>query len=269
MTKLMKKADKKKSFHIYRRVLGKCLEKGVIKFKLVKLNEPVKISGPVIYAANHSSMYDVPVAINYIKKPFTLLAGKENLDIQAKLLFGLNSVRYVQRNSKDSRNDALEYSFKKLENGKSILIFPEATWNLSVNQVMLPLYWGIIKMAQKTGSPIIPMIFEYYDDICYIKSGNPIYISQVCDQKKAIEDLTGVLGGLRWDIWDIIGPQKREDVLKEQFDNYVNERLNEYACFNKEFEDSVILKKYEEVERPEEIINCLKITKNNAYLLKK
>lgn len=258
-----------KNLNLYRKTLGKFLEKAIIKVKLETLNEPMKIDGPVIYVANHSSMYDVPIAIRYIKEKFILLAGKENLNFQAKLLFGLNGVKYIERHDRDSRKNSLEFCINKLNKGKKILVFPEATWNLEANQVILPLRWGIVEMAQKTGAPIIPMIFEYDLDECKIKSGEPIFISKDATKEEAIEDVRGVLGKLRWDIWEENGINKRENVNATDFDNYVQKRLDEFPCFNPDFEKTVIFKKYPEVESVEDTIKRLEITKKNAFLLRK
>lgn len=40
-------------------------------------------------------------------------------------------------------------------------MFPEGTWNLTENLLMLPMKWGIIDIAKETGAQIIPTALEY------------------------------------------------------------------------------------------------------------
>lgn len=54
--------------------------------------------------------------------------------------------------------------------GGDLLIYPEGAWNITENQVVMPLYTGTAEMAIRTGAEIIPIAIEqggkrYYANI--------------------------------------------------------------------------------------------------------
>lgn len=69
-------------------------------------------------------------------------------------------------------------------------MFPEETWNLTVSKPMIPLYWGIIDIAQETNVPIIPLVMEFRKNDCYVQFGLPIYVRENDDKKNKINELT-------------------------------------------------------------------------------
>lgn len=259
----------KMKMNLYRKTLAKTM-KSIRKFDLVQLNEPVIFEEPVIFVLNHSSMHDVPVAIEYLKRQFTLLAGKENLDLLAKILFRLNGVEFVDRKDKKSKHSAKERLIRHSFRGHNVLMFIEGTWNLTATKVMLPPHWGVVDIAKTTKKPVVPIVLEYTMDTCYVKMGKPIYISDMVSKEDGIFEIASALGNLRWDVWEHIGIQKREDVTEEDFQAYVDMRLKEYPKFNRKFEKSIIRNNGEElVETPKEINERIHIDSNNAFLLRK
>lgn len=255
--------------NIYRKTLAK-LMKSIRKFDLVQLNEPVIFDEPVIFVLNHSSMHDVPVAIEYLKRQFTLLAGKENLDLLAKILFRSNGVEFFDRKDKKSKHSVKERLIRHSFRGHNVLMFIEGTWNLTATKVMLPPHWGVVDIAKTTKRQVVPIVLEYTMDTCYVKMGKPIYISDMTSKEDGIFEIASALGNLRWDVWEHIGIQKREDVTEEDFQAYVDMRLKEYPKFNRKFEQSIIRNNGEElVETPKEINERIHINSNNAFLLRK
>ena len=59
------------------------------------------------------------------------------------------------------RSDAKAKILFYLRHGQSILWFPEGTWNLTDNLLMLPMRWGIIETADKAQAQIVPMAIQY------------------------------------------------------------------------------------------------------------
>lgn len=148
--------------------------KGRIYFPIEILNSMPKIEGNKLIAINHSCVLDAPVSSLVIKDHFYFLVGKQSLEPIDRIFFRLNGVVYVDRKSKKNKKKSLQKMLKILRGGKSLLMCPEGTWNLTPSKPMLPLNWGIIDLAKQTGVPIIPLILEYHPDCCYAKYGAPI-----------------------------------------------------------------------------------------------
>ena len=158
-------------------------------FQIEMLNFMPKIEGNKLIAINHSCVCDGPVSSEIIKEHFYFLVGKQSLDLIDRIFFRLNGVVYVDRKSKKNKKKSLNKMLKLLRGGKSLLICPEGTWNLTPSKPMLPLNWGIIELAKQTGVPIIPLVLEYHTDCCYAKFGKPIYIEKDMEKKEGIEKL--------------------------------------------------------------------------------
>lgn len=65
---------------------------------------------------------------------------------------GTNGIIYVERNSDLSRFESKIKLMHLLAHGKSVVVFPEGTYNCSPNKLHLPLHSGVIDMALKMGS---------------------------------------------------------------------------------------------------------------------
>lgn len=209
-------------------------------FPIKILNDMPKVHGNKIFAINHSCVYDGPVSSEVIKDHFYFLVGKQSLELIDRIFFFLNGVVYVDRKSKKNKKKSSKRMLKILRQGKSLLICPEGTWNLTPSKPMLPLNWGIIDLAKQTGVPIITLILEYYQDCCYAKYGEAIYINEDTSKQKGIEELEEAMATLKWDIWEMFPVQKRTDEMKAEFDEMVRKRVAAYPKFNYEYEMSVI-----------------------------
>lgn len=209
-------------------------------FPIKKLNAMPKVQGNKLFAINHSCVCDGPVSCEIIEEHFYFLVGKQSLEIIDRIFFFLNGVVYVDRKSKKNKKKGLKKMLKILKNGKSLLMCPEGTWNLTPSKPMLPLNWGIIDLAKQSGVPIIPLILEYFPDCCYAKYGEPIYITKETEKQVGIELLEEEMATLKWDIWELFPVQKRIDDMKKEFEEMVQKRVAAYPKFNYEYEMSVI-----------------------------
>lgn len=226
-----------------RRLLHPTLLKGVrgrINFPIQILNSMPQVQGNKLFAINHSCVLDAPVSSDVIKDHFYFLVGKQSLELIDRIFFFLNGVVYVDRKSKKNKKKSLQKMLKILRGGKSLLMCPEGTWNLTPSKPMLPLNWGIIDLAKQTGVPIIPLILEYHPDCCYAKYGEAIYINMDMSKQEGIELLEEAMATLKWDIWQMFPVQKRTDEMKAEFEEMVQKRVAEYPKFNFEYEMSVV-----------------------------
>lgn len=211
-------------------------------FALEILNDMPKVEGNKIFAINHSCVCDGPVSSEVIKEHFYLLVGKQRLELLDKIFFFLNGVVYVDRKNKKNKKKSLQKMLKILRSGKSLLMCPEGTWNLTPSKPILPLNWGIIELSKQTGVPIVPLILEYHSDCCYAKYGEAIYINEDMSKQEGIEILEESMATLKWDLWECFPIQRRADDMKTEFDEMVQKRLLAYPKFDYEYEMSVIRK---------------------------
>lgn len=106
------------------------------------LTERTELPGGKIYMLNHSCRWDSPISACVIEKHVFWLVGKQSLEFVDRFGCWMNGAILVDRKSKKDRKKSYKKMKRLLKNDKSILIFPEATWNLSDSVPMLPIYWG-------------------------------------------------------------------------------------------------------------------------------
>lgn len=151
--------------------------------------------GPVLFVSNHRSYFDIllgytttPYLTGYVAKiefariPF-LKQWMDNL----KCLF-------LDRDNAREGLKTILTGIEQIKEGMSIFIAPEGTRNHE--KELLPFKPGSLKMAEKTGCPIVPVAVTNTDEIFelhmpWIKSarvsieyGKPIYISELDAAKK-------------------------------------------------------------------------------------
>lgn len=109
---------------------------------------------PVIYAASHIGLYDVEAVLPAIRKHAYILSGDEEQMCRTLdgLLFDMNGVIYVDPEDSADKHVALQTAIRYLQSGRSLLWYPEGTWNLSPNVIIQPLYYGIIEAAYQAGA---------------------------------------------------------------------------------------------------------------------
>lgn len=177
------------------------LSKTNIKYKIVKDNIcHTDKDIPAIYVANHYSAQDTPIICNAIDRRAYILAGEQNLRRIDELFFKLNGVIFVDRKNKEDMQLAKKAMEAYIMKKQNLIVFPEATWNLSPESLMLWMKWGIIEVAQNTGAQIVPINFEY-DKIskeCHVYYENPIYINKGDSKADCITRLRDLMATARW-----------------------------------------------------------------------
>jgi 1-acyl-sn-glycerol-3-phosphate acyltransferase len=115
--------------------------------------EHIPAEGPVIIAANHRSMWDVPIHGVASPRPVTFMAKKELFKNRFmawswRVLGGFP----VRRDISDFR--AIDTALAVLERGEVLCLYPEGT--RSLRGEMLPFLKGAAWIALRTGAPIVP-----------------------------------------------------------------------------------------------------------------
>lgn len=194
-----------------------------------------------------------------------ILLGKQRLGFSDWLYFVLNGVIFVDRKDKEDMAAFKQAMTAYLNKGRSIVMFPEGTWNLTENQLMLPVKWGIIDIAKETGAQIIPTVLEYDREKkkCFVRFGAPMVFSPEDNKADAISALRDTLAAMRWDFWERNGTFSRKKMDMDAERKKLFYSVEEYPHIDWEYESSCI---YQPHTAPK---YHLKPCKENAFLFRK
>ena len=150
---------------------------------------------PVLYVGNHRSYFDI--VMTYVRVPRTTgyISKVEFLKIPllSNWMKNLHCL-FLDRSDLKAGMKTILAAIEEIKNGVSICIFPEGTRNRS--DTMMPFKEGSMKMAEKTGCPIIPMaitnsaeIFENHIPFirrCHVilEYGTPIMLDELTREEK-------------------------------------------------------------------------------------
>lgn len=152
---------------------------------------------PVLFIGNHRSYFDILLTYSRCKRLTGYVAKKEMesyplLRDWMRRLYCLFLDRSSPREGLKTILQAIEY----VKNGISICIFPEGTRNDGEELTMLPFKDGSLKIAEKTGCPIIPISMNNTHSIfeaqvprikkthVIIEYGKPIYPGELDKETK-------------------------------------------------------------------------------------
>lgn len=226
---------------------------------------------PVIYAVNHFCFADTPIMCRIIPKRGYIFSGKQRLGFSDWLYFILNGVIFVDRKDKAdmaaSKNSMLAY----LKNNQPLIMFPEGTWNLTENQLMLPMKWGIIDIAKETGVQIIPTALEYDREKkkCFVCFGVPLVFSPEDNKADALSILRDTLAAMRWDFWERNGTFCRKDLDTDAERKKLFYSVDEYPPIDWEYESSCIYQLHTEPNMVFSHLDKLVPCRENAFLFRR
>ncbi len=212
----------------------------------------------IIFAVNHTRFQDTPIVCQImhtlLKKRGYIFAGTQKLSLADNVFFFCYGSLFLDRKNEEDR--LLREKYKKycnkkgtelarlameeyLKNGRNMIVFPEATWNMSDEKLMLPMRWGIIKIAQSTGAQIIPTILYYDDELmeCHVSFSKPMVIEQNADAKREIINLRDNMASIRFSYFREV---KRADLDIGKERDKIKSVLTEYPNYDYEYEQSVV-----------------------------
>lgn len=130
----------------------------------VKGLENIPRDKPVLFVSNHRSLADIPVAYTTLPVNTGFIAKKEMENIPGlSWWMRLLNCQFIDReNIKEGLKTILK-GIELIKNGYSMFIAPEGT--RSKTEDMLPFKEGSLKMAEKTGCPIIPVAISNSDAV--------------------------------------------------------------------------------------------------------
>ncbi len=177
--------------------------KGIFRFIIWLSGVKVTINGyekipddkPVLYVGNHNSYYDIVIGYTIVKGLTGFIAKKEMQKIPLlNVWMRLVNCLFLDRENIREGIKTIRKATDRINSGISIFIFPEGT--RSKNGKMLPFKEGSLKMADKTGCPVIPVAFQHTADIfenhipfirktnVTINIGDPIYTRELSKEDR-------------------------------------------------------------------------------------
>mgnify|MGYP004468738335 FL=1 len=230
----------------------------------LKVDGSLPEEGNYLIVANHMCIEDIPTLAQALKKHFYLLVSDEDKGTIDGLGLELNGVIWVNRTDKESRQNASNDVVEVLKNGKNFAMYPEATWNLSPNLLILPMNYGCIRIAIEANVPIVPVVSFFDTDSRHTIIGEKFYPSN--DLTSSISDLRDIMATMVFseieqkyknnnensniysDIIDEVEHyyEKRKDIDKDYWEEYFNKLYNSYGRAKndksnvREFESSFI-----------------------------
>ncbi len=146
----------------------------------------------VLYVPNHQSYFDI--VITYSRCPG--LTGYVSKDFMERVPLLSNWMKhlyclFLDRSDMKAGLKTIMTGIDYIKNGISICIFPEGTRNPHPEDGLLPFKEGSLKMAEKTGCPVIPVAISGSQDIwekhmpfmrkckVIVEYGEPIYLNQL------------------------------------------------------------------------------------------
>lgn len=170
-----------------------CLLLGGVRVNVIgKENIP---KDAVLFVGNHRSLYDIPVFYAKTPKEVGFVAKLEMKKIPIMRLW-MENVGCLFLDRKDIRAGlkTILQGIEYIKNGGSLFICPEGT--RSHNDVMGEFKEGSLKLAEKSGCPIIPVAFIGTDNRfeknklgvkpgkCSLAFGEPIYVKELDSNDK-------------------------------------------------------------------------------------
>lgn len=164
----------------------------------VKGLENIPKDQAVLYVGNHRSYFDILVGYTTVPGLTGFVAKKEmeRYPLLSDWMVNVNCLFLDRKNLKEGMKTILE-GIEKVRNGISIWIFPEGTRNRHGDILdMLPFKEGSLKIAEKSGCPVIPVamvgtaeIFESHFPLIRsshvtVEYGKPFFIKDLAPEAR-------------------------------------------------------------------------------------
>ena len=239
-------------------------------------DERTKTKEPMVYACTHIGGVDIESAFEAIKDPCWLFLGDprevyKNID---GFMLGLNGVICLDSKDKDDRRIAKETAIGLLQNGGSLMIFPEGAWNISVNRPVMGLFSGAADIAIQSKAQIVPVALECYGKHMYVAIGRNIDIAVTWQDKNELTSyLRDALATLKWRIFETVGAQSRKDIPENYRQTYIDSIINDNKDTSYTEQDVLdTMFRDRSITTYDDVFNHLKtipITKQTAFLFSK
>lgn len=229
-----------------------------------------------IFAAGHSFPEEIAANLSVIKNHTYVLIGTTDqvLNYPAMAILWLNGMIYVNKLDKESRHDAFLRMKKVLENGSSILMFPEGVLNNSENLLCNNVYPGFYHLAVETGKKVVPIVSYTLNDSkkIHTKLGEPVDISSF-SKKEAMIWLRDQIATLRYEMMGKEPMLMRDELtgdIHQKFMEYRRDTYREVKWTKDVWDEEIMFYKEKDYVTPEEsleYVDNLIITPQNASIV--
>jgi len=241
----------------------------------LEVSGEIPAEGQFIYVANHYCIDDIPTVGEAIGRHTYTLVSDEDRGTLSSLALELNGVVWTNRLDKAERKRSKDALVRHLHLGHSILMYPEATWNLSPNLPMLPMNYGCISISLETGVPILPIYLYFTEEVCRVKINKPFSPSK--DKVESIGLLRDIMATSAWNFIEEEKMLSRANLDMNMWEANIQKRYDKYARAKKD-PDGVRRYEAQFIYRPknqttsEEVFSHLKNLvpcRENAFLFRK
>lgn len=113
----------------------------------------------VVFTPNHQGDYDIPLMLLYLDEPHALVAKIETMKIPlVRTWMKLLDCVFIDRSSPRHSMEAMRQAQALVEDGKSVIVFPEGT--RSKGDAMGEFKAGAFRIACKAGAPVVPVAID-------------------------------------------------------------------------------------------------------------
>ena len=197
---------------------------------------------PVIFASVHGFAEDAQAMFIAANRSVYILNGSVPLVMNTPLgiLNWIAGMIVVCRDDKESRKAAKAKMIYAINNGASVALYPEGTWNKSPNQVISGLFLGVYAVAKATGASVVPVAHQREEDMVYSIVGDAFDISGM-EQADAMEIVKEKLATLKWELIETYSNCKRSDLpygaeADRYWKNHIDSLMTEVPFYDYELE---------------------------------
>ena len=263
-----------------RRVIGKPLRK-VLKMaagKKVVIDRYPKLEKDeqYIFASTHYFNEDIIAGMAAIdRSAYALIGTTDQVDnnplMYAAWLYGLI---YVDRNDPESRKQSVLKMEKVLNNGSSVIMFPEGGWNNTENLLCQRLFAGPYVLSQLTGKKVVALstFSDPESDTIHIMASDPIDMTNM-SKEEALELLRDTMATMMFEqIEKYSIPYERSKYYEDIHMQHMESRRKEYLkekWTRDVWDEELTVYKPKHITTAEEVrasLDNVHIDEKNAYI---
>ena len=209
-----------------------------LTYEFVSGEKTIPKDKTVIYAITHIGKFDYEMLVEACDVFAYVFAGDWELmyAVIDDYFLRAKGVLWIDTEDKEDRKNSFLYMTKLLKQGVPMIIFPEGIWNLTESLPMMKIFPGAVQAAKECNVPIIPIAIEQQDKHFLINIGKELDFTEV-EEKEAVGILRDSLATLKWEIWEHLPREKRQNIPDGYYEKFVQERLAECAGFTEELVD--------------------------------
>jgi 1-acyl-sn-glycerol-3-phosphate acyltransferase len=154
-------------------VVFQALEEAGVRFDIRDVDRLNEVEGPCVFIGNHMSMLETMILPGLIQpvKDVTFVIKQNLLEypVFKHIMWARTPVAVSRQNPRQDLKTVLEEGIERLQNGRSIVIFPQTTRTTSFDPEQFNSIG--VKLAQKAKVPVIPiaLITDAWQNGRYLK----------------------------------------------------------------------------------------------------